>query len=400
MISYQEALKTVLDSLQDYGVETVPIKDAVGRVLAEDILADRDFPPFDRATKDGITINYHAIENGRRAFEVVKVLPAGSPAAVLEDQETCMEIMTGAMVPYDADTVVMYEELELENGIARLKSLPNKGQNIHYRGSDTKKGAVLLPANTRVSAAGIGVLATVGMGEVKVKRLPKVAVISTGNELVDIDMIPETHQIRKSNSYSLQACLKEDGIAPMLLHLPDDKDIITQKLNYLVDEFDLLILSGGVSKGKYDYIPEVLRHLGVIKAFHGVLQRPGKPFWFGKHPGKNTLVFSFPGNPVSTFASYQLYFRAWLNSSLGLERKNRTAVLSRAIPIASTLTHFIRVRLDWEQGVLLASPLVENGSGDLVSLALADGFVGLTHREGGYTKGEVVPLYPIKPLCL
>lgn len=390
----------MLNSLKDYGVETVPLKEAVGRVLAEDVRADRDFPPFDRATKDGITLNYQAVENGRKAFEVIKVLPAGAPATVLEDQEACMEIMTGAVVPYDADTVVMYEELDLENGIARLKSLPKKGQNIHYRGSDTKKGAVLLAANTRISAAGIGVLASVGKAEVAVKRLPKVAVISTGNELVDIDIIPETHQIRRSNSYSLQACLREDGIDPMLLHLPDDKDIIGQKLNYLVDEFDLLILSGGVSKGKYDYLPEVLQHLGVKKAFHGVMQRPGKPFWFGNHPENNTLVFSFPGNPVSTFANYHLYFRTWLNSSLGLEIKAQTAMLGTAIPLTSTLTHFIRVRLKWEQSALKAVPVVENGSGDLVSLALADGFVCLAPNELGYSKGEVVPFIPIKPLCL
>ncbi|MBT8209014.1 MAG: molybdopterin molybdotransferase MoeA [Eudoraea sp.] len=398
MIRFDTALEKVCSELRDYGFETVPIKDAVGRVLAEDITADRDFPPFDRATKDGITINYRAFENGRNAFEVVQVLAAGTPASLLEDQETCMEIMTGAVVPYDADTVVMYEELDIDQGIATLKSAPKKGQNIHYRGSDTRKGQVLLPANSRITPAAIGILASVGKAEIKVKRLPRVAVISTGNELVEIDTIPDSHQIRRSNTYSLQAALQQEGIEPMLLHLQDDKDIIRQKLAYVVDELDVVLLSGGVSKGKYDYLPEVLQDIGVDKIFHGVLQRPGKPFWFGSQPTQGTLVFSFPGNPVSTLVNYHLYFKTWLHQSLGINPDVRTVVLNTNIQISGTLTRFPLVHLKWEQGILKATPVNTSGSGDLVSLAEADGVVQLHPRDEEYSRGEAVPYRPLKSL--
>ena len=400
MISYFDALENVLAEIREYGIESVSIKRAIGRVLAEDVLADRDFPPFDRATKDGITINYEAFENGRNAFEVVKVLAAGTPASVLEDQETCMEIMTGAVVPYDADTVVMYEELELDKGIATLKSIPKKGQNIHYRGSDIRKGHVLLPANSKITAAAIGVLASVGKSEIRVKKLPRVAIISTGNELVEIDRIPEAHQIRISNTYSLQASLLQEGIEPILLHLQDDKDMIRQKLAYVVDELDVVLLSGGVSKGKYDHLPEVLQNIGVQKIFHGVLQRPGKPFWFGRKAEKGTLVFSFPGNPVSTYVNYHLYFKTWLHQSMGLVSKDLTIALDKGVEIFGDLTRFPLVRLQWNKGVPKAIPVDSSGSGDLVALAEADGIIRLNPRERAYAKGEPVPYWPIKNLCI
>ncbi len=400
MIRYVEALEKVCAETRDYGIETVPIKDCAGRVLAEDILADRDFPPFDRATKDGITIKFEAFEHGRKAFEVTKVLAAGTPAAVLEDQETCMEIMTGAVVPYDADTVVMYEEVEIDQGIATLKSAPKKGQNIHYRGSDIRKGQVLLPANSKITSAAIGILASVGKSGIKVKKLPRVAVISTGNELVEIDTIPESHQIRRSNTYSLHSALLQEGIEPMLLHLKDDKDMIMQKLAYVVDELDVILLSGGVSKGKYDYLPEVFKNIGVQKIFHGVLQRPGKPFWFGKDEEKGTLVFSFPGNPVSTFVNYHLYFKTWLNYSLGLNLEHMTVLLDTSHQFSGNLTRFPLVRLQWDKGLPKAVPVSSSGSGDLVSLAEADGILQLDPREAGYSKGEVVPFYPLKPFYL
>jgi len=398
MIHYSEALEIVLHHIRDYGREQVPLKKAVNRILAEDIKADRDFPPFNRATKDGITLNYNAVENGRKAFEITGILAAGTPASVLKDQESCLEIMTGAVVPYDADTVVMYEHLEVEKGIATLRSVPVKGQNIHPRGSDTRKGDVILKANARITPAMIGVLASVGIAEVTVKKLPRVAVISTGNELVDIDQIPEAHQIRRSNTYSLHAALCKEGIESMMLHLQDDKDIIRQKLDYVIDEMDVVLLSGGVSKGKFDFIPVVLQEIGIEKGFHGVRQRPGKPFWFGNHPNKGTLVFSFPGNPVSTYANYHLYFRPWLLKSMGVTVVKKSVTLDQEIRNSTTLTLFMQVSLNWEDAHLKASLVKANGSGDLVSLAKSDGLIQLEPREEIYSPGEVVPFYPIKEL--
>ncbi len=283
MISFKDAYEKVLQYPLDLGEEKVLLQKTIGRVLAEDILADRYFPPFDRSTKDGIAINYAAIEKGRNSFKIEGVLPAGMPQEALQFLENCLEIMTGAVCPKNADTIVMYEQVTIENGIATLLKAPKKGQNIHRKGSDEKEGAVLLKKGGRIDTAEIGVLASVGKAEVLVKKVPKITVISTGNELAAISETPLPHQIRKSNTMSLEAALSKEGIFPQQLHLLDEKNKIEEALEEAIQENDVLILSGGVSKGKFDFIPDAMETLGVKKIFHRVAQSPGKPFWFGVH---------------------------------------------------------------------------------------------------------------------
>ena len=398
MISFKEAFDQVMSTSGDFGNEQVSLQDAVGRILAEDIFTDRDYPPFNRATKDGIAINYDAIENGRKKFEIKGVVAAGMPVTQLEDQEACLEIMTGAVVPYDADTVIMYEDVQIDHGIAELMKQPTKGQNIHQKGSDETRNALVLKEGTRVTAAEAGLLATVGKHEITVKCQPRISVISTGNELVDIDQDPLPHQIRRSNTYSLHAALASEGINPLLLHLPDDPDIIRQRLRIAVQEMDVLLLSGGVSKGKYDYIPQVLTELGVENKFHGVLQRPGKPFWFGIHPQTGSKIFSFPGNPVSTFVNYHVYFKNWLIKSMGQEPVQLKVFLNDQIMIEGTLTRFLRVKTHWDRGRLMASLVTANGSGDLISLVYADGFIKLEPREEPYRSLDAVPFIPTRTI--
>ena len=390
MISFSEAYQIVLEQTKEYGSEIVPLKKAIGRVLTEDILADRDFPPFNRSTKDGIAVNYDAVEHGRRSFEIKGTLPAGKPTIPFVDAEGCIEIMTGAMVPYETDTIIMYEDVQIAHDIATITKVPNRGQNIHLRGSDEKKGAVLIKKNTRITSAEIGVLATVGKHKVSVKKMPRVAVISTGNELVDIDQQPLMHQIRKSNSYSLYASLIEMGITPMLLHISDDKDLLRQKLGYVIEEMDVLILSGGVSKGKFDFVPQIFKELGVEKLFHKVAQRPGKPFWFGTKESSQTLIFSFPGNPVSTFMNFYIYFKPWLNRSLGIPITEFEVCLKDAFEITNDLTNFLGVQLERKGGKNEVSLIGANGSGDLLSLSKMDGFIRISPTKRSYSKGEVV----------
>lgn len=375
----------------EFGTEKVSLKEAVGRILAEDVFTDRDYPPFNRSTKDGIALNITAVKNGRKKFEIKGVIAAGTRATQLSDQDTCVEIMTGAVVPLDADTVVMYEHLKIDHGIAELTKLPKKGQNIHLKGSDEKRNALVLKEGSRISASEIGLLATLGCHEIIVKRLPKVSVISTGNELVDVDQDPLPHQIRRSNTYSLFAALGAEGIVPLLLHLPDDPDIIRQRLRVVVQEMDVVLLSGGVSRGKFDYIPQVLQELGVEKVFHGVSQRPGKPFWFGVNHKSGSTIFSFPGNPVSTFVNYHVYFKNWLNKSFGLPALELNVFLRDQIQIEGDLTRFLRVKTNCESGRLIASLVTGNGSGDLISLVHSDGFIKLEPREKPYQPLESVP---------
>ncbi|MFH6605038.1 molybdopterin molybdotransferase MoeA [Maribacter algicola] len=391
MILFQEAYKKVLDNTFDFGDEQVAILESMGRVLAENILADRDFPPFDRATKDGIAINYFAIEDGCTRFKIEGVAAAGTPQQRLSNVNNCLEIMTGAVVPENADSVIMYEHLTIQEGWATVTKLPNKGQDIHYQGSDSPKGAVLLEPGKQISAGAINVLASVGKSEVLVKKLPKVTVISTGNELVEVHERPLPHQIRKSNSLSLKAALQKQGINAALIHLTDEKEMISKAIRKVMETSDVLMLSGGVSKGKFDFVPEVLEELGVEKVFHRVAQRPGKPFWFGLHQESRTTIFSFPGNPVSTFANYHIYFLPWLYKALRVDYPERKVVLAEPIQNKTDLTLFKQVRTFWKNGSLHAHLIVENGSGDLTSLANLNGFIRLEPRDGIYDKGELVP---------
>ena len=209
---------------------------------------------------------------------------------------------------------------------------------------------------------------------------------------------PLPYQIRKSNSYTLYASLYEEKIEPLLLHLSDDKDMIRQKLSYVIQEMDVLLLSGGVSKGKFDFIPKVLEELAVEKVFHGVLQRPGKPFWFGVNKDTNTVIFSFPGNPISTFANYHIYFRPWLQKSLGLPISKVEVFLEEAITISGSMTRFLGVKIRWVDGLLKAKLIRDNGSGDLTSLSRSDGFIKLTPRELPYAMDEKVTFLSTRTL--
>jgi molybdopterin molybdotransferase len=231
---------------------------------------------------------------------------------------------------------------------------------------------------------------------VAVRKLPRTAIISTGDELVEVDEIPLPYQIRKSNSYQLHASLRKEGICPMLLHVADDVDMIRQKLTYTFENVDVLLLSGGVSRGKFDFIPQVLEELGVEKIFHRVSQKPGKPFWFGILRKTNTLVFSFPGNPVSTYVCYYRYFSDWLTRSLHLPLEEISVILDETLMNRGDLTSFIGARTFWEKGCLKAVRVLGNGSGDLTSLAGVDGFICLEPREASYSPGDSVTFVPTR----
>lgn len=390
MISFEEAMDLVLDSPISFGEEKVVLNKATGRVLAETIYADRDFPPFNRSTKDGIAINYSAIEKGISEFSIEGISPAGSIQNDLVNLEACIEIMTGAVIPKNADTVIMYEHIKIENNKARLLKSVKKGQNIHQKGSDETKGAIVLNTGLKIDAAEIGILASVGKAEIMVKKLPKICLVSTGDELVAVNEIPKPHQIRQSNSHTLKAALLQQNILADTIHIADHKNTIKIALQNAIKQYDVLLLSGGVSKGKYDYLPEVFTEIGIEKIFHKVKQRPGKPFWFGSHKASKTTIFAFPGNPASSFANYQVYFKAWLNKSLGLPAKEITVILNEAFENTTDLTRFIRAKATIDSGKLVVSLIHGNGSGDLTSLSKANGFVVFDPNSNNKV-GAVVP---------
>lgn len=375
MISYKEALQKVLKTVTDFGEEKVPLLESTGRILAEDVFADRDFPPFDRVTKDGIAINSKALEKGLKSFKVEATFAAGSPLGILHNLDNCVEIMTGAMLPEHTDSIIMYEDLIIENGIATLQKEVKPKINIHRQGTDIEKGELVLHKNQVISGKEIGVLASVGKDEVLVKNLPKIAIISTGDELVEVSEKPLPHQIRKSNTLSLYSALENENIIATLIHIQDKKDHIFSEIETALNTHDILLLSGGVSKGKFDYLPEIFEKLKVEKIFHHVNQRPGKPLWFGKQQEKNVTVFSFPGNPVSTFVNYHLYFKAWLAECYQLKTEKQQVILQEEINADKFITRFLLVTIENKCGKLMAKLAEGNGSGDLLSLSNADGVI-------------------------
>ena len=354
MISSQKALEIILDQAEDFGVEEIPFTRALNRVLKEEIVADRDFPPFDRVSMDGIAFDSDTFDKGTRNFPVESLQAAGSKQLNLKNSENCIEVMTGAILPKNTNTVIRYEDIELKNGIATIKiETIIKGQNIHQKGLDRRIGDILIRKNTLISPAEAGVLATVGKKAVQVAKTPRVMVISTGDELVEVDEIPAAYQIRRSNVYTLVSLLKRLEISADNDHIIDDKAQLKDRIKEYLDTYDVLLFSGAVSKGKYDHLPDILEELGVEKLFHRVAQRPGKPFWYGK---KNKVsVFAFPGNPVSTFVGCLKYFYPWYQKSVGIAYNHKgKAILSEDFEFKPELTYFLQVKLDMDGGLKLS----------------------------------------------
>jgi len=400
LLDVTTAFAAVMGTTRDFGMETVPFTAAAGRVLREPVLADRDFPPYDRVTMDGIAIDYETYAKGQSVFGVEDMQAAGMPRMLLSNTANCMEVMTGAILPELTDTVIQYEHLEASehDGFKRftIKAALEKGQNIHKQGADAAAGQLLIPAGTMLTAAEVGVLASVGKVTVNVSRLPKVAIIATGDELVPVQSTPDIHQVRISNSYSLAAALTELGIVATCHHVTDDEEAIRELFTSIRDA-DVWICTGAVSAGKYDYLPQVLSAMGMIKVFHKVQQRPGKPFLFGEFE-EGPVVFALPGNPVSGFMCCYRYILPWLKANLQyITPPVPYAVLGADVNFKFPLTYFMPVKLHpVAGGQLIALPPPYHGSGDLAALLHADGFLELPPDKDIFEKGSSYPVWKFR----
>ncbi|MBK0379039.1 molybdopterin molybdotransferase MoeA [Mucilaginibacter segetis] len=391
MITVEEAEKIILARLRDYGTEKVPFEQSLGRVLAEDIKADRDLPPFNRVTMDGIAISFKAIANDISTFRIKATQAAGEEPLSVSGHEECIEIMTGAALSPALDTVIRYEDLTIKDKMATIAIRDiKKGQNVHTQGSDKKSGDIVAAANQLITPAIISLAASLGKTELLVKTNPRIAIISSGDELVDVADKPTAYQIRRSNNYTINAVLNKHGLQADMHHIPDEPQITRKQIDHCLHNYDVILLSGGISMGKFDYIPKALDDLQVVKLFHKVKQRPGKPFWFGSH-ANGTLVFAFPGNPVATFMCLHRYFLTWFRQTMGLPpAKPVYAVLSNDFSFQPDLDYFLQVKLNFtEQGSLTASPVEGNGSGDFANLADTDAFIALPAHKAEFKKGEV-----------
>jgi molybdopterin molybdotransferase len=391
-ITYEEALGILKEHTEAFPTEERSLEKCVAAYLAEDLIADRDFPPFDRVTMDGIAISYEVFERGKRAFHIESTSAAGTPQKKLKNPENCVEVMTGTVLPENTNTVIRYEDLNIDKGIATVViDKIQYGQSIHSRGVDIARGTPIVKQGKQLSSAEINIAAAIGKSSLRVKKLPKVIIFSTGDELVKIDDIPQLHQIRRSNIYGIRHTLNEWGLVAELQHLPDDKTRMKDIIASHLEAYDLLMFTGGVSKGKFDFLPDVLESLGINKHFHKIQQRPGKPFWFGSgKQGKK--VFALPGNPVSSFVCVYIYFQYWLKSSLGLELAVLNVKLTEDVEFKPNLVYFLEAVLkSGTDGILYATPLPGNGSGDFANLVRTEGFLILPQDKTHFRKGEVYP---------
>lgn len=397
MISPAQAEQLVAEHLTCLPIESLPLVQCYGAILRENVYAERDQPPFDRVAMDGVALASQAVEAGRRQFRLQAMQAAGDPPLTLRDTAHAIEIMTGAVLPRDADAVVPVEQLTVTDGKVTLAPdcVVRRRQNVHARGSDGLQGAQLLGVGLRLGGPEIAIAASAGMARIRVSAQPRMLVISTGNELIEPGEPIESHQVRRSNAYGLVTCLRQNGFQRIADdHLPDDPAILHARLRIHLDTHDVLVLSGGVSMGKLDLVPQVLAELGVREVFHKIAQRPGKPLWFGIGPA-GTAVFALPGNPVSSLVCLTRYVIPGLYRAMGesLPTGERIA-LATEVEVKPSLSFFLPVRItqdDW--GRSWAEPRPTNGSGDFTSLRGTDGFLELPPGPNVYPKGFVTRLH-------
>lgn len=393
MLTPAEAALAIDVALASIASESIALENATGRVLAESLSAERDLPPFDRVAMDGIAIRHSGWIAGIRRYTVDGIIGAGSEPFALTSDDHCIEVMTGAMMPPGADTVIPVEMIRLTDGFAILgEESVSLGSNIHRQASDGLAGDLVLTTGTLLRGPELAIAASVGRARVTVARQPKLAIISTGDELVGPDAELKPWQIRRSNAHGIAACLRSRAYSSLTdVHIVDDRPQLTARLGALLASHDVLILSGGVSAGRFDYVPGVLADLGVRRVFHKIAQRPGKPFWFGVS-AEGKPVFALPGNPVSTLVCLVRYVLPALERLSGRQpRPVAMATLQDGWAGNTGLTAFIPV-----VRASLNDPAVRlhqtRGSGDFISLVGTDGFVELPSGVR-LAPGAAVPFY-------
>lgn len=396
MISPAQAEDAIRAHVVPLPAVTAPLAQLTGLTLREPISAALDQPPFDRVMMDGIALSFVACEQGRRTFRVAGTQAAGAAPLELGAQDECIEVMTGAMLPRGCDCVIPVEKIAVHDGIAQLAhdATPARGLNIHPRGMDSRRGNPLLPAGTVLGPAEIAVLASHGHTHAAVSPNPRIMVISTGDELVEPGEPLSPWQIYRSNVYAVLSVLQRRGLTHLAQdHLPDDPAILRTRLEAHLSAHDVLILSGGVSMGRFDYVPQVLAELGVKVVFHKVAQRPGKPLWFGIGEGGRT-VYALPGNPVSTLVCLVRYVLPGLAAAQGaVPRPQQRVALGADFQARTALTQFVPARIAFDQGRRVAQLQPTRGSGDFTSLLGTDGFVELPPGPQVLPGGTLVPLY-------
>jgi molybdopterin molybdotransferase len=395
MISCTEAQRLIGEHPLRLSTERVALAHARGRVLGVNLTADRDGPPFHRVAMDGIAIASQSYQSGQRQWPCEGMQAAGSAQMILSTSQNCLEAMTGAPLPQGCDAVIPFEKCQRkENDYYAQDDLNGSPwTNIHLQASDFKAGQVLLRSGKRIRGPETAVAASLGYAELEVYRNPKIAIITTGSELVDVEDKPLEHQIRKSNIHACHCALLQRGFDNVtLFHVGDNLRETEQKLGLWLSEFDVLILSGGVSKGKLDFVPQALENLGVQKVFHKIAQKPGKPMWFGHR--EEHLVFALPGNPVSMLVCLEHYVLPHLDACMGSPRTALWLPSLHAVKARPSMTQFKNIEMQEHGGQSWVSMIKDNGSGDFASLCGGDGFMVVPPAESDWPAGTPFLMRP------
>jgi len=415
ILSFEEARHVVEDHaarLRPSGKELVELLDSVGQVLAEPVVADRNFPPFPRATRDGYAVRAADLTQVPARMHVIGEIKAGADIALKVQAGQAAAIMTGAPAPPGADAVVMVEYTSREGDQVEISKGIRVGENIVPVGSEARRGERLLTPGTRLDYAAIAVAASVGKSRLLAYSKPRVTVLSTGDEIVDIDINPAANQIRNSNTYSLAAQIQAAGGEPGLLPIaPDEpgrlRELITDGL-----EADLLLLTGGVSMGKYDLVEQVLRDLGAEFFFTGAQIQPGRPVVFGRVPwaagatareapggeAAYRYFFGLPGNPISTMVTFELFARPVLEALGGMTQRKLAflhARLKAEIKTKTGLKRFLPAILSGEFEQAEVELVRWQGSGDIAATARANCYVVVPPDREHIPAGEWVPVLPM-----
>lgn len=412
ILSFEDARRAVEEQtshLRPKGRELVSLLDASGRVLAEAVHADRDFPPFPRATRDGYAVLASDTANAPVTLNIVGEIRAGASIQLpLLKSGEAAAIMTGAAVPNGADCVVMVEYTSRNGDQVEIRKQASADENIVPAGAEAKRGIQLLPPGTRLRYAEIAVAASAGRSRLVVYGKPRVAILSTGDEVVDVDMTPGANQIRNSNSYSLATQVNDAGGEPVLLPIAPDEPTRLRELLAEGLESELLLVAGGVSLGKYDLVEQILSELGATFLFTGAQIQPGKPVVFGKIPSKaqsmqdtetahSTYFFGLPGNPISTMVTFELFVKPVVEALAGATPRPLVfthAKLKSAIRTKTGLTRFLPALISG----LFAQSEVEivkwQGSGDIAAVARANCYVVVPPDREFIEAGEWIPVLP------
>jgi molybdopterin molybdotransferase len=378
MISPLEAIELLKNITIPFRTEKLPLAKTLGMNIAEKIVADRDFPPFDRVMMDGIAVK----DISAPTWKIEGILFAGEPVKAIKKIDGALEIMTGATAPRGTEAIIKIEDLSIEKKIATYigKTPLEKGQFIHLQGADAPAGSVLVKKRTKIGPVEIAIAATVGKAHIEVESKPHVHIFSTGDEIVGLHETPADHQIRSSNVMMLKSVLLSKGFKANSSHLADSAEKIKSSIDKALESNDIILLSGGVSAGKKDLIPGVLAEAGFETLFHKISQKPGRPLLVATRPdGK--VVFAFPGNPISTLTCFWVYFLPWVSGEWPEYNVKEIKFLPKP---SSELDQWIPV----ENGEVLA----HNGSGDLISWSRAD---GLVWQKAG-DKSKKLPYIPLK----